>query len=194
MKSACAFGNLREDGESIADVATWRRPDLVFDRYCAIDLGNKLVELWHLGPGNAPGDTLVYVPDVKVAWTGNFLMSAGIPPMLLEGGPGPYIDTLKAVKAMLSIESIVPGHGPMGEGKAALENLIAYLQQVQDSVGAAVAASRSLEETLATVSVPSLLHMPENVPPNPEFAHLIPQLHRLNVLATYRAIKERSLP
>jgi cyclase len=144
------FGNLREDGKSIADVTTWRLPDVVFDRFCAVDLGNKMVELWHGGPGNAPGDTLVYVPDARVAWTGNFLMSAGIPPMLLEGGPGPYIETLKAVQATLSIETIVPGHGPMGEGKAALENFIAYMQHLQDSVGAAIAADRSLEETLAT--------------------------------------------
>jgi cyclase len=49
------FGNLREDGESIADVTTWRRPDLVFDRYCAIDLGNRLVELWQRGTRQCSG-------------------------------------------------------------------------------------------------------------------------------------------
>jgi len=86
------FGNMRGDQDALADVTSWRQPDVVFERYCAIDLGNKLVELWHFGPGNAPGDTIVYVPEAKVAWTGNFLMASGLPPMLLEGGPGPYID------------------------------------------------------------------------------------------------------
>ena len=90
------FGNMRGDQGVLADVTTWRQPDVVFDHCCAIDLGNKIVELWHFGPGNAPGDTVVYVPDAKVAWTGNFLMSAGIPPMLLEGGPSPLHRNLES--------------------------------------------------------------------------------------------------
>ena len=85
----------------------------------------------------------------------------------------------------------VPGHGPLGEGQAALENFIAYLRHVRDRVGAAIAAGRSLEETLATSEAPPLLHLPANMPPNPEFAHLIWHLHRLNVLATYHALAVR---
>lgn len=110
----------------LADVTIWRQPDVVFEHFCAIDLGHKLVELWHFGPGNAPGDTIVYDPDTNMAWTGNFLMCAGLPPMLLEGGPGPYIRTLQAMQATLSVSTIVPGHGPMGDGKAALEHFLAY--------------------------------------------------------------------
>src|SRR6266568_2137290 len=139
------FGNLREDQDAIADVTTWRQPDIVFDHYCSIDLGNKIVELWHFGPGNAPGDTIVYVPDAKVAWTGNFLMSAGLPPMLLEGGPGPYLETLQTMQATLPVSTIVPGHGPMSDGKAALENFIAYMHSLQEQVGAAIASGWSLE-------------------------------------------------
>jgi len=186
------FGNMRGDQDVLADVTTWRQPDVVFDHYCAIDLGSKFVELWHLGPGNAPGDTVVYVPDAKVAWTGNFLMSAGIPPMLLEGGPGPYIETLKAMQSMLDVTTIVPGHGPMGEGKAALENFIAYMQYLQEHVGAAFASGRSLDEIQEYVPLPALLHIPTTMPATPEFQALLPDLHRLNILATYRALEEAS--
>jgi len=35
------FGNLRDDHDVLKDVTTWRQPDVVFDHYCAIDLGNK---------------------------------------------------------------------------------------------------------------------------------------------------------
>ncbi len=183
------FGNMREDAEALADVTTWRLPDVVFERYCAVDLGNRVVELWHFGPGNAPGDTIVFVPDAKVAWTGNFLMSAGLPAMLLEGGPGPYLETLKAMEAILDVETIVPGHGPMGEGKAALENFIAYMQYLQESVGKARDAGLSLEATQTASPVPALLHTPAGAPQNPELLALIEQLHRLNVLATYRALE-----
>jgi cyclase len=80
-------GNLRGNLAALDDVVEWRRPDVVFDHYLQVDLGGRVVELWHFGPGNAPGDTVVYVPDARVAWTGNFLPRAGIAPMLLEGGP-----------------------------------------------------------------------------------------------------------
>jgi hypothetical protein len=78
----------------------------------------------------------------------------------------------------------------MGEGKEALENFIAYMQYLQESVGKAWDASLSLEATLAASPVPTLLHAPVGAPQNPELQALIEQLHRLNVLATYRALEE----
>jgi cyclase len=184
------FGNLRGDQDALVDVTTWRRPDVAFDRFCAIDLGNKVVELWHFGPGNAPGDTIVYDPDTRVAWTGNFLMCAGLPPMLLEGGPGSYIETLKAVQTVLPVSTIVPGHGPMGDGKAALEHFLTYLQYLQDHVGEAMASSCTLEATQERVPVPALLQLPTTLPAIPETQALLSHLHRLNVLATYRELEK----
>ncbi|MGZ3679490.1 MAG: MBL fold metallo-hydrolase [Ktedonobacterales bacterium] len=182
------FGNMRGDQDVLADVTIWRRPDVVFEYYCAIDLGNKLVELWHFGPGNAPGDTIVYDPDTGVAWTGNFLMCAGLPPMLLEGGPGPYIETLHAMQATLPVSTIAPGHGPMGEGNAALENFIAYMQYVLERVGAAFASGWSLDETVERVAMPAVLSVPAAMPATPESQALLLHLHRLNVLATYQEL------
>jgi cyclase len=53
------FGNLRQDAQAFADVRTWRLPDVVFERYGAIELGDRLVELWQLSletivPGHGP--------------------------------------------------------------------------------------------------------------------------------------------
>lgn len=186
------FGNLRGDQDALADVTTWRQPDIVFDRYCAIDLGKKIVELWHFGPGNAPGDTLVYVPEAKVAWTGNFLMRAGICPVLLEGGPLPYLKTLQAVKETLEITTIVPGHGPVGEGPAALDALIGYLQELDQRVRADIRAGMSLEAILDSYLCPHNLVLPAQLPFAAALNPLNQQLHRLNVLAVYREIKGAS--
>jgi len=85
------------------------------------------VQLWHFGPGSTPGDTIVYVPEVKAAWTGNFLSNELIGnTMLLEGGPREYIDTLARCKNKLDIKRIIPGHGPMGKPPA-FDNLISHL-------------------------------------------------------------------
>jgi cyclase len=124
IRSRNLFGN----DAAIADVTTWRKPDRVFDgEFMALDLGDRKVELWHFGPGNTPGDTIVYVPETKTAWTGNFLSNERIGnTMLLEGGPREYLDTLARCKNKLDIKRIVPGHGPLGKPEA-IDHLIAYL-------------------------------------------------------------------
>jgi hypothetical protein len=80
----------------------------------------------------------------------------------------------------------------MGEGKASLENFIAYIQYLQEHVGAAFASGRSLDEIQEYVPLPALLHIPTMIPATPEFQALFSDLHRLNVLATYRALEEAS--
>ena len=185
-------GNLRGNLEAVADVTTWRRPDVVFERLCEIDLGNKLVQLWHLGPGNAPGDTIVYVPDAKVAWTGNFLMRAGICHMLLEGGPLPYLQTLKTVKETLDMTTIVPGHAPMGDGIVALDTLIGYLEELNQRVRTAIDGGISLETILESYPCPANLTLPVQLPFAAALNPLNQQLHRLNILTTYREIEGAS--
>jgi cyclase len=53
--------------DAIAEVTSWRRPDVVFDDHTEVDLGGRIVQLWHFGPGNSPGDTVVWVPGAGVA-------------------------------------------------------------------------------------------------------------------------------
>jgi cyclase len=106
--------NLYANESAIADVKRWRKPDRTFEGKLEIDLGGRVVQLWNFGPGNTPGDTIVYVPEEKIAWTGNFVGNEHLLPMLLEVGPVPYIETLARCKASLDIDTIIPGHGPLG--------------------------------------------------------------------------------
>jgi cyclase len=186
--------NLFGNDSAIADVTTWRKPDRVFDgEYVALDLGDRKVELWHFGPGNTPGDTIVYLPDVKVAWTGNFLSNELIGnTMLLEGGPREYIDTLARAKNALEIKRIIPGHGPMGHAEA-FDKLIAYLwwllREVDDALRLGLGCTAAIEAiTLDKRFLVSRFHPASRVNP------LLRNFHRLNVLATYRALgKERGV-
>jgi cyclase len=65
--------NLFEKDAGIDDVATWRKPDRVFDgEFTELNLGDRAVQLWHFGPGNTPGDTIVYVRKQKQRGPGTF--------------------------------------------------------------------------------------------------------------------------
>lgn len=181
-------------------VTRWRTPDVVFDDFAEIDLGGRVAQLWQFGPGNGPGDTVVYVPDTRTAWTGNYICHAGVAPMLLQGGPAPYLTSLHKMRDTLpDMAIVVPGHGPMGDALEAVDWLIGYLEQLQDEVSAAVAAGLTLEQTRARVTdpwartlEPSLIAALGDYAVPVEFATqglltLCRNLHQLNILATYRS-------
>jgi cyclase len=182
-------GNLRGNLAALEDVVEWRRPEVVFDTFLQVDLGGRIVELWHFGPGNAPGDTIVHVPDARVAWTGNCLPRAGIAPMLLEGGPDAYVETLRAMQRTLHPRTIiVPGHGPIGEAGPAIDWLVGYLRDLSASVRQALAEGLDAGAAVATSPIPERYSLPPQAPHAAELGDLLRHLHRLNVLATYRAL------
>lgn len=197
-------GNMYGDEALFDAVREWRRPNLTFDGHAEIDLGGRIVQLWHFGPGNGPGDTVVYVPDARVAWTGNLLAHAGIAHMLLQGGPQPYLATLRAMReALPDLATIVPGHGPMGDGPAAIDALVAYLERLHAEVTDSVAAGHTLEETIARCTDPWAGELDPTLVaalasyqiPQDQAVHgmreLCRNLHRLNILATYRLYTAR---
>ncbi len=198
-EKAARAGNMYGDEALLDAVTRWRRPDLVFDTFAEIDLGGRAVQLWHFGPGNGPGDTVVYVPDARAAWTGNLLCHAGTAHMLLQGGPEPYVGTLRRMKETLpELETIIPGHGPAGDGHEAIDTLVAYLERLHEEVTASVAAGHDLAETQAACTDPwaagldpRLAAAMAGYPIPADLARrgmleLCRHLHRLNVLATYR--------
>jgi cyclase len=153
-----------------------------------------MVQLWHFGPGNTPGDTIVDVPEAKAAWTGNFLSNEVIGnTMLLEGGPREYIAMLARCKNRLDIKRIIPGHGPMGM-PAAFGKLIAclwwLLREVDEALRLGLSSTAAIEAiTLDKRSLVSRFSPASRVNP------LVENFHRLNVLSTYRALaKERGIP
>jgi cyclase len=157
-------GNMHGNVGALADVSIWRKPDVTFDRFLEIDLGGQTVELWHFGPGNAPGDTVVYAPSAKVAWTGNFLGHSRIAPMLLEGSPVSYVASLKAMKETLDARTIVPGHGPVDDAQQAIDAMIAYLEWLYDAVSQRVRAGDGESDSIDLVPPPDLLRLPAGAP------------------------------
>jgi cyclase len=178
-------------GDAVLDeVREWRAPDVKFEHFLELDLGGIDVQLWQFGPGNAPGDTVVYVPRARAAWTGNFLGHRGIAPMLLEGGPRPYAASLRRMKAALALDVIVPGHGPMDAGGPAIDWMISYLDELDRDVRKARAEGQMLERILEArppIPPPRIAALPPQAASG--LAALNRQMDRLNVLATFRDLE-----
>lgn len=176
---------VNRDPSVLADVKL-RLPDLVFDESLTLDLGGRKVELYHFGFGNTAGDTVVYVPEAKAAWTGNLVLGGGMPPFLLEGHAEEFLMTIASFARRLDVRTIVPGHGPIAPGTVLGTNLD-YLATLLQSVRESVAAGRSLEETmsgspLAPRFVPELGELGKRVLP---FYYGV---HRQNVWKAYQEL------
>ena len=82
----------------------------------ALDLGDRRVEIAHLGRGHTEGDLVVVVPDADVLFAGDLLESAGPPSFGPDSVPDEWPATLDAVIGLMTATTVaVPGHGePVG--------------------------------------------------------------------------------
>lgn len=164
--------------------ARLRLPEVTFEKRLSLDLGGRVVELYHFGRGNTPGDTVVYQPDAKVAWTGNLVVGAGTIPPIFEGGAGEYLKTIARFAERLEVATVIPGHGAPATG-AILGRYLSYLGELLETARLAARAGSSLEDTLATNPLGEAYLPPEGAVPE-EIVAFLNGLHQLNLQQTYR--------
>lgn len=160
-----------------------RLPDLTFEQTLTLDLGGRIVELHHFGRGNTPGDTVVYVPEARAAWTGNLILGEGTIPWAIEGDTRAYLQTVTRLAAQLDIATIVPGHAPVTTG-AILGKYLAYLSEHIQTVRAALQAGQSLEQALAGQPLGEV-YQPAADSPLAGVRPVMQGFHRWNVKKTY---------
>jgi len=103
-------------------------PTRTFSGEITLNVGSKDVHLIEVGPAHTKGDTLCYVPQDKVVYTGDILFSGGHPVVWA----GPVDNWIRACDLILSwdVEVVVPGHGPITDksGVLQLKNYLEYLK------------------------------------------------------------------
>jgi cyclase len=184
QEKAFLLQTVNNDPTVYAD-AELRLPDIVFGDYLRLDLGGRVVELYHFGPGNTPGDTVVYVPEARVAWTGNLVVGEGSIPFLIEGGAQAYLGTIAQFAQALEVETIVPGHGTMTSGRI-FDRYLGYLSNLIRSVREATRAGRSLDQTLQTPLAAA--YAP---PPDSPLGGFVRGVHGWNLRRTYQELNGR---
>lgn len=100
------FPRLFEGHESIKGL-TW--PNIVFDGKLTVDLGNQRVEIWNPGRGHTQGDTIAWLPDQKILYSGD-LVEFGATPYTGDAHLQDWPETLQRLRA-LKPEKLVPGRG-----------------------------------------------------------------------------------
>ncbi len=174
---------------AVFDGVRLRLPDVTFEQFLSLDLGGRVVELYHFGRGNTAGDTVVYVPEAKAAWTGNLILGAGSIPWAIEGNTQAYLETVARVAARLDIETIVGGHILTTPGET-LSVYLDYLSGHIKSVRSALGAGKTLEQTLASLPLDEA-YLPPAESPLAAVRPVMQGLHLWNVKRTYQELKAK---
>jgi cyclase len=112
-----------------------KTPNFTFDSELSINLGNRTVEIKHLGRGNTAGDAIVYLPQEKILIAGDLVVRPV--PYLFGGYPADFVKTLGKLNRM-DFQTLVPGHGEVLRGQAGRDyvNLISgFVEAVRAEVG-----------------------------------------------------------
>ena len=129
-------------------------PNLTFDSELTIDIGNRQVQIKHLGRGNTAGDAIVYLPKERILIAGDLLDSPV--PYLGGGFPSELITTLQKM-SQLNAQAIIPGHGEVLHDKVHLNLVVDFLKVVVSQVSKEVYRlgnnSKKLEEVQEAVRV-----------------------------------------
>ena len=137
------FPRLFRAVESIPGL-TW--PTLVFERRLTLMLGQLEVEIMQLGRGHTKGDTVVWLPQDKVLFSGD-LVEFDATPYTGDAYLADWPATLDAIAA-LAPDKLVPGRGAAlkdpAQVKAGLDGTRAFVTAMFESVKAGVAAGKDL--------------------------------------------------
>lgn len=171
-----------EGDMTIFDGVEDRLPEITFSDILRIDMGNKVVELHFFGPGMSPSDTVLYLPDSEVAWTGNLVFGKGSIPWARTEKITEYLETMKKFDSKISPNIIVSGHGKIAD-KSIIDKYISYLSNV-------ISISEELTERNINInSYVQKISLDPDIYIEPNIEDLMEGFHKWNILNGYKQIQ-----
>ncbi len=129
-------------------VETLGAPDAVYDTGVTLFLGSRRIDV-RVFPGHTGGDSVVFVPDANVVFTGDLFWRNTLP-NLIDATTSAWIPTLNAVTAAAPNAAYVPGHGDVGAVED-VKNFRDYLTFLREQIAAAEKQNKSDDELVNAV-------------------------------------------
>jgi cyclase len=124
-------------------------PTLTFKDRLTLYYGDTPVEVFWPGRAHTSGDALILLPREKILFMGDIAFF-GVTPLNGSGFVEDWIKVCDRILADDRVETIVPGHGPVG-GKAELREMRGYLalvlREARRGLAAGISPGRAAAET-----------------------------------------------
>ena len=127
-------------------------PSDLFEDVATLDLGDRQVELRHLGLGHTDNDIVVRVPDASVLFAGDLLENAPAP-WFGDSYPIAWAETGRALLGLVD-GTVVAGHGDPFD-RAFAERQVGDLGILADLARGAVAGSIGVDEVIRRSPFPA---------------------------------------
>ncbi|WP_052339640.1 MBL fold metallo-hydrolase [Gorillibacterium massiliense] len=127
--------------------------DLTFTDEMVLYGKERLIRLITFGGGHTLSDAMVYIPDAGMLIAGDLVLGR-FHPAMLHGDAEAWRKILDRIEAELLIQSIIPGHGFVTDGRS-LEEMRRYLRDIEDHVRQAVTSGETVDFWLGR-GIPSL--------------------------------------
>jgi len=149
-------------GGASADEQRARLPNETFRDRATFHLGGKEIQVLHFGRAHTLGDSVVFVPQDRIAYLSEVFYSEEFPNMAAGYGVS-WLRVLDAVEA-LGADIFVPGHGPVAEDpkatRAELHRMRQVLLEARDAIQNEVARGATEDQTVAAVTLPQYAKLP----------------------------------
>jgi glyoxylase-like metal-dependent hydrolase (beta-lactamase superfamily II) len=137
-------------------------PHETFHDRMSIFLGGKEIQILHLGKAHTRGDSIVFVPQDRIAYLSEVFFDGRFP--FMNSG---YVDWIATIDAALKLDAdiFVPGQGPSmiasnpRGSREALMRARAVLANFRDGVAAQIARGATEDQAAAAVLLPQYKDM-----------------------------------
>lgn len=127
-------------------------PDVVFGPSLELSLGGYRFQIRHMGPGHAPGDSIMVVPKLGVVFSGDVIFNGRLP--FLDS---PDVNTANWLEGLdyltgldMEVRTVIPGHGnAYGDLEEAAAFTRDYISFLRERMGEAVADFVPFEQAYA---------------------------------------------
>ena len=144
--------------------ARFRPVDTLFDDEVRLDLGGVHVRVKGVGPNHTRGDTVMFVEEDRVLFTGDVVMSVFPSASGQAGSIDKWLTNMTEFEA-LSPVVVVPAHGRLGDVQF-IRRYRDYLTAVRDDTRQAKRQDKSLEETQRSLAPALAQRFAELAPAN----------------------------
>ena len=124
-----------------------RLPSKTYNRTDDLTIDGVRIRLYHWAPGHTSGDTVVYLPDQKIVFGGDLLVTNRPDTSIHLEKNGSAAGWIENAKGMIGLDAdtYLTGHGDMMT-KADVQKKLDLIQDKYDKIKAMVAQGKSLDE------------------------------------------------
>jgi glyoxylase-like metal-dependent hydrolase (beta-lactamase superfamily II) len=149
------LGQMQRDRASPEDQKA-RLPQVTYRDRLTIHLGGKEIQILYLGRGHTRSDSLIFVPQDRIAYVSELFFSDQF--LYMNDGYGvSWLKTLDAVEA-LPADIFVPGHGSIPENpretRQGLHRFRQMLVDLRDAVQKEIARGATEDQAAAAIQLP----------------------------------------